>query len=105
MKKMMLLFVTLALAVASAASSYHFSLFQPSYVGGKALKAGEYKIELNGDKATIKVGKETFEATVKVENGSEKFNETSVRYTSADGKTSVQEIRLGGTKTKLVFNN
>ncbi|HVO96718.1 MAG TPA: hypothetical protein VMT15_01560 [Bryobacteraceae bacterium] len=105
MKKMLLLFVTLALAVASAASSYHFSLFQPSYVGGKELKAGDYKLELNGDKATIKVGKETFEATVKVENGSEKFTETSVRYTSADGKMSVQEIRLGGTKTKLVFSN
>ncbi len=105
MKKMLLLFVTVALAAASAASSYHFSLFQPSFVGGKQLKAGDYKIELNGDKATIKSGKETFESTVKVENGSEKFNETSVRYTTADGKTSVQEIRLGGTKTKLVFNN
>ncbi len=105
MKKLMFSFATLALAVASAASSYHFSIFQPSVLGGKELKPGDYKIELNGDKATIKVGKQVLEATVKVESGTEKFNETSVRYTSTDGKMAVQEIRLGGTKTKLVFNN
>jgi len=105
MKKLMFSFATLALAVASAASSYHFSIFQPSVLAGKDLKPGDYKIELNGDKATIKVGKQVLEATVKVESGTEKFSETSVRYTSADGKMSVQEIRLGGTKTKLVFNN
>lgn len=105
MKKLMLSFVTIALAIASAASSYHFSLFQPSYVAGKELKAGDYKIELNGDKAIIKAGKQTLEATVKVESTTERFTETSVRYATADGKMMVQEIRLGGTKTKLVFTN
>jgi hypothetical protein len=105
MKKLMLSFATLALAVASAASSYHFSIFQSSFVAGKELKPGDYKIELNGDKATIKVGKQVLEASVKVESGTEKFSETSVRYGTADGKMTVQEIRLGGTSTKLVFNN
>jgi hypothetical protein len=105
MKKLMLSFGTLALAIASAASSYHFSIFQSSFVGGKELKPGDYKIELNGDKAMIKVGKQTVETAVKVENGSEKFPETSVRYGNADGKMTVQEIRLGGTTTKLIFNN
>ncbi len=103
--KLMLSFGTLALAIASAASSYHFSLFQTSIVGGKELKPGDYKLQLNGDKATIKVGKDTLEAAVKVENGTEKFSETSVRFGTADGKMTVQEIRLGGTKSKLVFNN
>jgi hypothetical protein len=101
----MLSFGTLALAIASAASSYHFSIFQPSIFGGKELKPGDYKLQLNGDKATVKVGKETLEATVKVENGTEKFSETSLRYSTADGKMTVQEIRLGGTTTRLVFNN
>jgi hypothetical protein len=105
MKKLMFSFGTLALAIASAASSYHFSIFQSSFVAGKELKPGDYKIELNGDKATIKAGKQTVEAAVKVESGTEKFSETSVRYGSTDGKMIVQEIRLGGTKTKLVFNN
>ena len=105
LSKLMLSFGTLALAIASAASSYHFSIFQASFVGGKELKPGDYKIELNGDKAMIKVGKQTLEAAVKVENGTEKFSETSVRYATADGKMTVQEIRLGGTSTKLVFSN
>ncbi len=105
LSKLLLSFGTLALAIASAASSYRFSLFQPSYFAGKELKPGDYKIQLNGDKATIKVGKQMIEASVKVENGTEKFDETSVRYSDAGGKMTVQEIRLGGTNTKLIFGN
>jgi hypothetical protein len=105
LSKLMLSFGTLALAIASAASSYHFSLFQPSVVAGKELKPGDYKVELNGDKAIIKAGKQSIEAAVKVESGTEKFSETSVRFNTANGKMTVQEIRLGGTTTKLVFNN
>jgi hypothetical protein len=105
LSRLLLSFGTLALAIASAASSYHFSVFEPSYFGGKELKPGDYKIELNGDKAAIKVGKQLVEAPVKIENGTEKFDQTSVRYSTADGKMMVQEIRIGGTKTKLVFNN
>ena len=105
LSKLMLSFGTLALAIASAASSYHFAVFQPSFVAGKELKPGEYKIELNGEKAMIKTGKQVVEAPVKVENGTEKFVETSVRYSNTDGKMNVTEIRLGGTNTKLVFSN
>ena len=44
------------------------------------------------------------ESTVKVEEGDTKFDTTAVRYVnSADGKIRIQEIRIGGTKTKLVF--
>jgi hypothetical protein len=105
LSNLMLTFGTLALAVASAASSYRVSLFQPSMLAGQELKPGDYKVELNGDKAMIKAGKQTIEATVKVENGTERFPETSVRYSDANGKMTVTEIRLGGTHTKLVFNN
>jgi hypothetical protein len=41
---------------------------------------------------------------VKVEKAENKFKSTSVRYTNGDGKLTVQEIRLGGTSTRLVFN-
>jgi hypothetical protein len=57
--KLMLSFGTLALAVASAASTYHFSIFQPSIFAGKELKPGDYKLEVNGDKAIVKMGKQT----------------------------------------------
>ena len=41
---------------------------------------------------------------MKVETAEEKFGSTSVRYQNGDGKYRIQEIRLGGTKTRLVFN-
>ena len=104
MKKLFLSFATVALVIASAAGSgTKVTLFEKSFIGGEELKPGDYKIEVNGDRATIKNGKQTVEATVKTETGDQKFAATSVRYGSADGKYRVQEIRIGGTKTTLVF--
>lgn len=105
MKKVLLTFATLALAVASAGSSYKVTLFQPSLVGGQELKPGDYKIEVKDNKAIITRGKQSVEANVKVETASDKFSSNSVRYLNGDGKYRVQEIRLGGTNTKLVFDN
>jgi hypothetical protein len=94
-----------ALAVASAASSYQVTFFQSSLVGNTEIKPGDYKVELDGEKAVIKTGKTSVQAACKVETGTEKYATTVVRYSNGDGKYRVQEIRLGGTKTKLVFNN
>jgi hypothetical protein len=101
--KILALMLTLALAVASA-NSFTVTLFQPSTVAGKELKPGDYKVTVDNNKAVIEKGKEKVEAAVKVENTESKFNTTSVRYTNADGKMKVTEIRLGGTNTKVVFN-
>ena len=104
--KLMLSFGTLALAVASAASNYQFSLFSSSFLAGKELKAGDYRIQVTGDKATIKAGQQVVSETpVKVENGTQKFDETSVNVSTVNGKSLVTSIRLGGTKTTLVFSN
>jgi hypothetical protein len=102
MRKFVIGFTTFALAVAMAASSYRVTLFQPSTIGGQELKAGDYKIEVKDNKAVVKDGKKVVEADVKVEQTDQKYSATTVRYMEG-GK--VQEIRLGGTNTKLVFNN
>src|SRR5439155_10432836 len=104
LSKFILAFGTLALAIASAASSYRVTLFQPSYFGGKELKPGDYKIEVAGDKAVIKSGKDLLEAPVKVETSNEKFPSTAIRYANDSGKSRIEEIRFGGTNTKLIFN-
>jgi hypothetical protein len=101
MKRFIFAFATVALAVASAATRYNVTLFQPSVVNGTELKPGEYKVEVNGDKAIFKQGKQTFEAPVKTEESSEKANSNTIRY--AEGN-KIQEIRIGGSHTKLVFN-
>ncbi len=106
MKKILLSFATLALAVASAAQSHRVTLFQPSLVNGTELKPGEYKVTLkDNNKAVITSGKTTIEADVKTETADSKFSSTTVRYRNGDGKYHVQEIRLGGTSTKVVFDN
>jgi hypothetical protein len=92
-------FATLALAVASAASSYNVTFFEPVVVNGTTLKPGDYKVEVNNDKATIKKGKAVVESPVKVESSEAKYPTTSVRLAGAQ----VEEIHVGGTRTKLVF--
>lgn len=57
-------------------------------------------MEVDGDKVTFKQGKKTFEAPVKPENTAEKYNTNTIRYLPGD---KVQDIGLGGTHTKPVF--
>lgn len=102
MKKIVFTFATLALAVVSAAEKHTITLFQPSVIGGQELKAGEYRLELRDNKMVVKDGKRVIEADVKVETAGSKFNTTAVRYQQ---DKQVTEIRIGGTKTKLVLGN
>lgn len=102
-KKFMLTFAAAALMVVSAAEKHNITLFQPSTVNGTELAPGEYRMELDGEKLTLSKGKQKVEANVKTEQADSKFSSTSVRYANADGKYTVQEIRLGGTNRKLVF--
>jgi hypothetical protein len=98
------LFLVVAGLAAAGARSYSVSLTKPNMIGTTELKPGDYKIEVDGDKAVIRQGKVKTESPVKVEEGDTKFDSTAVRYVSgADGKLHIQEIRIGGTRTKLVF--
>lgn len=103
MKKLMFLFMVLAVSLASA-KTYSITLFQPSVVAGTELKPGDYKLDVNGEKVVISKGSQKVESAVKVENNGERFRSTTVRYATGEGKYTVQEIRLGGTNTKLMFN-
>ena len=102
MKKFAIAFATLALAVASAASSHNVTLFQPTTVNGTELKPGDYKVEVEGNKAVFKQGKKAVEVSVKVEENAEKYGANSARYVEG---SRLQELRIGGTHTKLVFEN
>ena len=102
LKRFVLAFAVLALAAASAAT-YRVTLAQPSVVKGNALKAGDYRLNVQDDKVTIINGKQSVEVPVKIENVEQKYDSTAIRYSDEGGKTTISEIRLGGTKTKLVF--
>ena len=102
-KKLAFAFLVLAVTVACA-KTYWVTFYQPSVVAGVELKGGEYRLDLNGDEVTLKNGKHVAQGTVKVEENGEKYSRTSIRYANGDGKCVVQEIRLGNTNLKLVFN-
>jgi hypothetical protein len=104
MRKVLPLFMVVAGLAVAGARSYTVSLSRPNMLGATELQPGDYKIEVVGDKAVIRQGKVQTESPVKVEEGDKKFDNNVVRYvTSADGKVHIQEIRLGGTRTKLIF--
>jgi hypothetical protein len=95
---------TVAMGVANAAT-YRVTLFEKAVVAKTELKPGDYKLDLNGNDVRITMGnKMMVETTVKVETNGSKFAQTSVRYGNEGGKYQVQEIRLGGTNTLLIFN-
>lgn len=106
MKKNILIAIGVAaLAVASAsAKSYAVTLYEPAVLGNMTLKPGDYKVEVNEQKAVLTNGKTRCEAPVKVESADTKYGSTTVRFANGDGKMHVQEIHIGGSKTKLVFN-
>lgn len=99
MKKVMTISALLGTSLAYAGSSYNVTLYSPANVNGTDLKAGEVKVQLQGDKAVIKQGKTSVETPVHVETNPNKFVATSVD--TNEGK--LREIRIGGTATVLVF--
>jgi hypothetical protein len=101
MKFMQLTFgiAALALATASAASSYNLKLSDPVWIGGTQLKAGEYKVEMQADKAVFKLGKSVIEVPATMSKNDRKFSTTS--FISESGK--VVEIDFGGTMDKFLF--
>jgi hypothetical protein len=104
MKKLVIAIALLGLSLAYA-KSFHLVLYEKSMLGSTELKPGEYRIELKDQQVVLKNGKLEAQAAVKVENESNKFPTTTVRYSNGDGHFRIQEIRLGGTNMKLVVNN
>ena len=109
LNKLVLILALVALVASAgtvpAGHHYRITLEQPAVVQGTLLKAGDYRLTLSDTKLTITPdnGKKTVEVTVKVETEGAKFDTTVVRFDKAGGQTVISEIRLGGTKTKLVF--
>jgi hypothetical protein len=102
--KVLLFFMAAGLAAAGA-KTYTMDLFEPALFGSMELKPGVYKVEVVDQKATVRNGKLLGECPVKVETVDRKYDNTSVRFLNNGdgGKLRIQELRIGGTKTKLVF--
>src|SRR5882757_4922008 len=104
--KQLLLLITASVALTNLASAatYSFKLFDSVTIDGKELKPGTYKVEVKDTTAVIRGGKESTEVKVRTENTDRKYDSTSVRYSKDGAKNNLEEIHIGGSKTKLIFD-
>ncbi len=96
--KLPLCLATLGLGIAGAASIYKVTLPSDLSAGTVMLKAGDYRVEVNGDQATFRQGKQEIKVPVSVEKSARKFSDTTVESSG----TNLQAIDVGGTTTKIV---
>jgi len=98
-----------ALAVSSLtianAKTYDIVLSSPATAGKVQLKAGEYRVKVEGNSAvfTSVDSAKKFTAPVKVQNTGKKFSETAVDTSTKGGTDHIQSIELGGSTTQLDF--
>jgi len=105
--KSVLMIGALALATLNIASakSYDVTLGVPLMAGNTQLKAGQYKLKVDGNQVvfTNAENAKSFTAPVRIESGDRKFDQTTIQSNNQNGTDSIREIDLGGSTTKLEF--
>ena len=106
MKKIFLAGVlSLASLTIVSAKSYEIVLSAPTKAGNVQLKPGQYTLKVQGTNAiftSVDTAK-SYTTPVKVENGNTKFDSTKIQSSKQGETEQIQEIDLGGSKTKLGF--
>lgn len=105
LNKLMLGVCVFSLGIATAASTYHVKIADPTWVGQTQLKPGEYDVKVDGDKVTFKQGKNVIEVQAKVETNATKFADTQMNLKTENGQAKLKELDLGGTKSKIVLTD
>lgn len=105
MRKNLVLLTALSLGFAgimtASTRTYHVTLAQNSIVEGQQLKAGNYKLVLNNDTATLRRGKQAVNVPAHAVTTPTKFANTEVEYVG----NNMQKIDFGGTRTSIIFQN
>ena len=93
-----------SLGIASA-KSFDVVLGAPAMAGSTELKAGEYKLKVEGTQATFieADGGKSVTVPVKIETADHKFGQTSVETSNQNGMDNIHTIDLAGSNTKLEF--
>lgn len=95
-------FATVALGIACAASaSYKVTIPSDTWAGDTQLKAGSYKVQVEGNQATFVQGKQTVQVPATVEQNTKKSPDTLLETSG----TKLQAIDIGGTTVKIVIKD
>jgi hypothetical protein len=105
MNKVLLGACVFSLGIATAASTYHVRIADPTWVGGSELKPGEYEVKVDGDKVTFKQGKNVIAVAAKVETNASKYSDTQMDIKTENGQAKLRELDLGGTKSKILLTD
>lgn len=105
MRKLFLLYFSIGLAVAGAASNdYKVTLSSPTWVGTTQLSPGDYRIQVEDNRAVIKSrNRQVAEAPARIETSPQKYSLTSLSIVQEDNKPVLKEVRVGGTTTRIVI--
>jgi len=87
-----------------SAKTYDLSLTAPAVVHNLHLRAGQYRLKIEGSQVifTDEDGN-SVQTDVKVEQANKKFDDTEVETAKIAGTDHIKEIRLHGTKMELEF--
>jgi uncharacterized protein YdbL (DUF1318 family) len=104
MFRSLVLFAVLGLSLAGA-KSYDVTFDSATKVGSVELKAGKYSLAVMDDSKVkfVSSNGEAVEASAKVTTVDKKFQATQIDLKQINGTAQVNEIDLGGTKTKILF--
>jgi len=88
-----------------SAKTYQITITAPTKAGSAQLKPGEYRLKVDGSNATFTDVNSSKSVTtpVNVENGDKKYDDTRVQITRDGDTDRMEDIELGGSKTKLEF--
>jgi hypothetical protein len=93
----MICLATFALGIASAA--YDVTLYDNVTANGTQLKAGNYQVEMQGDKAVFKIGDKTISIPATLSKSDSTYSSTVF----VSQRSKLIEIDLGGTSDKIIF--
>ena len=95
------IFSTVAFA---APKTYHVVISKPTQVGTAELTPGNYKLALEGDKATFTLARHAaVTVPVKVETATHKYPDNIFDTVDSGGTSHLHSIALGGTTSKVEF--
>jgi hypothetical protein len=100
----LILFTVLCFSIASA-KTFEITLDSTVKAGGVELKAGKYNLALMEDskvRFTSATG-QSVETSAKLSTADKKFSSTTIDLKQMNGASQINEIDLGGTKTKIQF--
>jgi hypothetical protein len=88
-----------------SAKTYELTLTSVTKAGSVQLKPGQYTLKIQGANAifTDVNTSKSFTTPVKVQETDKKFDDTKVQSTKEGDTEKIEEIDLGGSKTKLGF--